>query len=330
MASARCWRYDDAGMRGVARALLPIVLAAPVSWSVPAAGEEAAAVSAEDKASAAKKFRAAEAAFRRHQYAAAAEGFEEANSIAPHPAALFNAARAWEKAGELTRAANLCARYLQDAPEDDPRRTKANELIAELLPKLGRIEVVDKGAKNVQVDGKPRELDITYVDPGDHGVSGVFGDRVVRRKISVVAGSLARVVLDRPKPKPEIAEPEPSLDEPSPDRDRKAAEDGKPLSPTWVFVGAGATAVLAGVTVWSGLDTQAARRDFDDHPTQGGLDDGRAKQSRTNVLLGATLVVGAATGAIALFATDWRGQPEPAEDLAIGIGPSRIELSGRF
>jgi uncharacterized protein HemY len=74
-----------------------------IALSAPVRGQTAE-LSAEDKARAAKLFRDGEAAFRRHQYDKAGEAFEEANSIAPHAAALFNAARAWEKAGMLVRA----------------------------------------------------------------------------------------------------------------------------------------------------------------------------------------------------------------------------------
>jgi hypothetical protein len=92
--------------------------------------------------------------------------------------------------------------------------------------------------------------------------------------------------------------------------------------------------VLAGVTVWSGIDTNKARTNFNAHPTQAGLDAGQGKQTRTNVLLGATAVVGVATAVVGLFATDWHGKPtqdeHPEEHMAFGIGPGSVSLSGRF
>ena len=296
---------------------------------------EAAELDAATKTKAALKFKEGEKAFKRHEYAAAAAAFEEAHSIAPHPAALFNAATAHQKAGKLTRAANLCARYLRDAPDDDSRRDKANELIGELTPKLGRVEVEERGASEVELDSRPLEGPVTYVDPGDHMVTGRFGEKGVQRKISVVAGSLARVVLEPPKKAVSAG-----LEEDGEEHDAvpRAGEDAgkeqrKPLAPTLFFAGLGATVVFGGVTVWSGLDTNKARDDYDQHPTPGGLDDGRSKQRRTNLLLGATAVIGVGTGVIGAFFTDWKGKPKPSrapEDVGLSIGPGFVGAHGSF
>lgn len=307
--------------------------------SVPTArarpGLVAGELDAATKAKAAKKFRAGEKAFKRHDYVAAAEAFEEAYSIAPHPAALFNAATAYQKAGQLTRAANLCARYLRDAPADDSRREKANALIGELTPKVGRIEIEDRGAMDVTIDGRAPEIDVTYVDPGDHVVNGRFGDKIVQREISVVAGSVVRVALEPPKPPPAAGpNEEPDFDtDRDPGKDEKP-KDEKPLSPTLFYVGLGATVVLGGVAVWSGLDTNKARDDYDANPTQSGLDDGQAKQSRTNLLLGATAAVGATTAVIGLFFTNFSGSKREAapapEELGVLLGPGFVGARGRF
>ncbi len=293
-----------------------------------------AAVDAKTKKQAAKKFKQGEKLFRAHDYEKAAEAFEEANAIAPHPAPLFNAAQAHEKAGNLVRAANLCARYLRDAPAKDKRRSKANALLADLRPKLGRIAIESVDGENLKIDGTPVELDETYVDPGDHEVSGDFDGETVRRSINVVAGSLGRVVLEKPKPEPVAEKPEPTevtSDEPGKDTG-KAKE--KPLPPGWFYAGIATTAVLGGVTVWSGLDTNKARSDYDENPTQSGLDDGRAKQSRTNILLGATAVVGVTTAVVGVFFTNFgkKKKPEAPEEARVwlGVGPGSISAAGRF
>lgn len=291
------------------------------------------AMAQDSKAEAAQRFKEGEKAFKRHEYAIAAKAFEEAHAIAPHPAALFNAATAHQKAGDLVRAANLCARYLRDAPEDDSRREKANALIGELMPKLGRIQIKDRGAKNVQLDGKALDAETTYVDPGDHTVSGEFGDKTVQRKLSVVAGSLVKVALDPPKRESAALEEE-GDEAPAPTTEPdQAKKDDKGLSPTLFYVGLGVTAVVGGVTLWSGLDTNKARDAYDADPTPEGLDEGRAKQSRTNLLLGATAVVGVGTAVVGLFLTNWKGKPKPApppEDAGLLVGPGFVGARGRF
>ena len=90
------------------------------------------------------------------------------------------------------------------------------------------------------------------------------------------------------------------------------------------WVGAGLTAVAGGVLVWSGLDTLSARDDYEDNPTRDGYEDGVDREKRTNILIGATTVLGLATIGIGLFATDWKGSSSHAE---LRLGPARAELS---
>ncbi len=316
---------------GARRALLACFLVAMPAY----ADEDRPEPDASAKKEAAQKFRAAEKAFKRHDYEAAAQGFEAAYEIAPHPAALFNAATAHQKAGRLSRAANLCARYLRDAPDTDPRRDKANALIGELTPKLGRVKIQASGASEVALDGTRPDLEITYVDPGDHVVTGSFGDKGAKREISVVAGSLVRVVLEPPRPDKgsglveEGSDGDPDLDARDARRD-DAAEKNKPLSPTWFYVGTGATILLGGITVWSGLDTNKARDAFDQNPTPDGLDSGRSKQTRTNVLLGATAVAAVATGTIGVFFTNWKSEKKKPPPIDAELGVGFVNVRGRF
>jgi hypothetical protein len=103
-----------------------------------------------------------------------------------------------------------------------------------------------------------------------------------------------------------------------------AAEDGgqagtdgetssaRPLSPSVFFVGAGVTAALAGITIWSGVDTLAAR---DRLPgTQADNDAVMARAHRTDALLVGTLVVGAVTAFAGLRWVEW---DKPAESVAV-------------
>lgn len=313
-----------------------LVCAAASAFLSFAPAAQSAEVTAAQKKEAAALFKQGEAAFKKNDFSGAATAFEAANDIAPHPAALFNAARAYERAGELAQAANLCARYLRDAPEGDKRRAKAMGMLAELRPKLGRITVIAVDADDITLDGGALALEETYVNPGDHQVAGRFGNRIARRKVNVVAGSLERVTLE-----PKKVESAATLDQgdevaPEPEEPKDVEPESSGLSPTLFYVGLGATAVLAGATVWSGLDTNSARDDFDKNPSQDALDEGESKQSRTNLLLGTTAVVGVATGVIGAFFTDFSSKKtpkEPVEDevsFKLRLAPGYFAVTGAF
>jgi tetratricopeptide (TPR) repeat protein len=288
----------------------------------------AAEPSATDKERAAAHFRRGEAAFKAHDYERAAAAFLEAHRSQPHPAALFNAARSFEKAGQLARAANLCARYLERAPPRDKRRPDAGELIALLTPKLGRVSVEAPGGSGLTLDDEPIELDPTWVDPGDHVAAARFDGRLVERKLSVVAGSLVRVVIEPPGDEPATGEPP----EREPARhDHAPQPSARPLAPAWFWGGVAVTGIVGGATLWSGLDTRSAREDYDRNPTREGLDDGEAKQARTNLLLAAAAVCAGATAVAGLFFVDFGSARKSRDARAmLRVAPGAIGVAGRF
>jgi hypothetical protein len=135
------------------------------------------------------------------------------------------------------------------------------------------------------------------------------------------------------------------------DTDGEAKSAGLP--PTAFWVGVGVTAVATGVTIWSGLDTQSnpgadkVRNacSAGDANCQSLYDQGRSKQTRTNVFLGVTAGAFVATAVIGAFFTDWSAGEKPAKSeaarrrsqhglsvepwLAIGSGAS-VGALGRF
>jgi hypothetical protein len=312
---------------------------------------------ADARAAATRAFEEGERAFRAGDFAGAAASFEAAYRAAPHAAPLWNAARAWHRAGEIPRAANLYARYLREAPPDAPDRDAAGAALAQIAPRLARIDVVAPDARELRVDDQPLEGASVYVYPGDHVISGAIGDRTVLRTEAIRAGEVRSVALvaEPPPAAPAApaatplappAAPPPSAAGPGPRAvtpDAPAPGPSRPLPPAAVIIGAAAAAIGAGVTVWSGLDTLAARDAFDAAPTQDNLDAGRAKQLRTNALLGVTIGLGALTGAAAIWLVDWgdRAPPAPAARqrlrpgrpqarAALGAGPAWIGLAGSF
>jgi tetratricopeptide (TPR) repeat protein len=101
------------------------------------------------------------------------------------------------------------------------------------------------------------------------------------------------------------------------------------LSPIAFIVGAGLTAVSAGVLVWSGVDTLTANDNYVLYTSSAGASVPDAErfyasaldaQLRTNVLVGVAAGLGVATVALAIF-TDWDGDPAPAADSSGGAAP---------
>jgi len=97
---------------------------------------------------------------------------------------------------------------------------------------------------------------------------------------------------------------------------------GLGLETTRALVGAGAPAVAGGVTIWSGLDTvnnpgvdrvKAECKAGDENCEL--YKQGRAKQTRTNILIGVTGVFAVATGVLAAV-VDWGPPALPTSDEA--------------
>ena len=288
---------------------------------------------AEQRKAAAAKFKEGEGAFKAGDYLHAGAAFEDAYRIAPHHSALWNAARAWQKGGDVRRAAGLYARYLRDAPLDDPDRKSATSALLQLSAKLGRFEVQAPGADEVKIDGNLVEGSIAFVHPGSHTLRATFGGKVVERVLSIEAGATVSVAVPPPSSEPAAppvaSAPPPPTPAPTtaPPSDRKPAPEVRSgWSPTVVWIGGIATVAVGGVAIWSGLDTNRARTTFDHDPSEANLASGRDKQTRTNILLGVTAGVGVLTVATAVFLVDW-GAKKPVE---VGLGPGYFTLRGSF
>lgn len=273
------------------------LLCLPLALASALAVHSANAQTAEDPKAAGKLFVEGQHAFNTGDYRHAAESFEAAYQKAPRLSPLWNAARAWHRAGEPVKAANLYAMYLDKAPPGDRDRASSIKAMKELEAKLGRLEIHADGFDAVTVDGVPLDGTRLYVSPGSHLVEAKKGDKVARDTPNATAGATTSVVLvvpeDQPAPPPVVATPEPKPEK-------------KGLSPAFVAVGGVATGISAGLVIWSGLETIGQRSTFDKTPTQKNLDDGRSMETRTNVLIGITLGLAVVTGVLAIF-TDWSG-----------------------
>jgi tetratricopeptide (TPR) repeat protein len=114
-------------------------------------------------------------------------------------------------------------------------------------------------------------------------------------------------------------------------------DKGTHVLPSWAFwTGLGGTAVLGGVTIWSGVDTLSTKDDYDRNPTSKLKDEGQRAELRTNVLIASTGVLAAATAVIGIFFTDWDGAEPTTETRQARLTPwldrtsAGVSASGSF
>jgi hypothetical protein len=93
----------------------------------------------------------------------------------------------------------------------------------------------------------------------------------------------------------------------SPRRDAVEADRSWPRG--IFYAGVAGTAVLTGVTIWSGIDALEARGDLTGRQTQN--DSVVARARRTDLLLAGTIVLAAATAYVGFARIDWSGEREP-------------------
>ena len=298
-----------------------------------------------DVTGAARAFERARSAQLEERHTEAADLFELAHRLAPSPAALRSAIRNHLAAEANDRAATLALTALREYPADSATRRAAEEALNQ-TDSLARVRVTCGEPCSVAVNGRAiatteaRRHDF-FVPPGAHSfVARYADDRTSASEGTAEAGQSYNVTLEPPAaPEPDpTAEPvdteteSDNVVEPVSDvRENRAADRGEDGGlPVWLpLVGGGLTLVLAGVTVWSGLDTLSARDDYEANPTQQTFDDGVAAETRTNVLLGVTLGVGAITLALAIF-TDWDGEDEVPVAAAFNEDGGSVLVRGDF
>jgi tetratricopeptide (TPR) repeat protein len=305
-------------------------------------GQEAEAQSTERRGAARSYFEQGERAYEARDYVLAAKAFDEAYRAMPHYAPLWNAARSWERAGEQTRAANAYAKYLRSAPADAPDRDAAMAALGALAERLGRIEVYAAEIDVVRIDDEVLDGTSVYVHPGMHVVEGQSKDTKIRRTDMIEAGTVRSVALVEDNKMDEI---DSSISAPvvkelaRPPRKSTASSPmifAPNRGPVWfgpaAIVAGGMTIASASLVLWSGMDTLSARKEFDAAPTADKLAAGKDKQLRTNLLLGATIASGMATG-VFLSLWKWNGSTKSSALTVLppvmGL-PTQIVFAGSF
>jgi hypothetical protein len=226
-----------------------------------------AASPAEPNEHAAALFREGEAAFARGEARPAAEAFEQAYRLAPHAAALYNAALAWQRASEPARAADLLELALslhQLAPVQE--RDCENRLAA-LNPLLGTLRVLGEPGTLLSVAHVSRQAVPARVHllPGHHVLTVELPTGEERRiEVDVLAGRVLEQDLGAAAPAAPPAPPEAVAVAAEPPPPPQAGLGGRRVAALGLGAGAviaGAAAAVLGVNA---LSTAASFRDGGD------------------------------------------------------------------
>jgi tetratricopeptide (TPR) repeat protein len=267
------------------------------------------------------------------QDAEALELFKRAQELAPTPRALAQRALAEQALGDWVQAEIHLREAL--AAADDPwivqHRVALDGALAVIGDHLGYLQI------NGGLDGAELWLDgrlvgrLPLLAPLRVVVGRpllevtVPGHYPVRREITIKAGSLSTESIELAKVPAEPPATSTSVDASAAMAGAEQTASDRPragLPPPVFWTAAGVTAVVAGVTLWSGLNTVAKKDAYEDYAdpernpdatsdeTERGFEAARSAQTRTNVLLAGTAVAAAATLAIGVFFTDWAASAE--------------------
>lgn len=292
---------------------------------------------AQQRQQAGQAYDRAAALYVQGQYSQAGQWFMTAYRLAPAKAALLQAVRSYHEARQIERAGTLAILLSAQFPNDAP----SVELAGQVMEEAGRralLVTVDCEGCEVEVDGRMLATRAAYVSPdANHRIVGHFGNAQVDETISGAANEQRQVHFDRPEGV-EIVEEELTQGEIERRLRRIEEEQGprhKVFGPGVFYTSLAVTLGLAGVTIWSGVDTLNGVDAYEANPTPEGLSDGQDKERRTNILVGVTAGLAAWT-VISAILTDFDGSndDEEEDDLDAAIVPSRdgvqVMLRGRL
>ncbi|WP_394843050.1 hypothetical protein LZC95_39110 [Pendulispora brunnea] len=283
---------------------------------------------AQNELAAAQAYDRGAAAFDAKDYARAADEFSRADTLAPNTLALQLALDSAMRAGRAAMVMDLTTRAearLSQSPASSDR-TVLTGLIsrahAEYEVRTGTltIQCAAQHTCAAQVDDRPWPVNArTWIGVGRHVLSMKIDGREDHRDVVIASREQVEVRPDPAAPAPlqgaNVAH-NPISKDPMSYPVGQGQNQGNPggsrhMSPTWFWVGAATTAVLGGLTIASGIDTNAKHDEFELNRTADRASEGRGAQTRTNVLLGLTAIGAVATATLAVFFVDWSHSRTP-------------------
>jgi hypothetical protein len=239
-------------------------------------------------------FRKGEWAFRHGDPLGAASAFDKAHQLVPHGATVYNAALAWEAAGQPQRAAQALDEALQRGGLSAVQEHDARTRLLKLTPTLGQV-VLDAPAGSTITMGHVRRAQPpvkVFLTPGTYAIQAVLDDGTeIERSMDVVIGQ-QHLDLHAGRAPAVVEEAE------------------APTSRTLGWVAVGGAGVMSGVAIYLGLEALEARDTFNDsgHTDAEAHDRAASLRLWTNVAW-AVAGASAATGVVLLLGSD---EPEDA------------------
>lgn len=287
---------------------------------------EARSRSIGDRELAAEAYDQGTAAYLAKDYDLAAHWFERAYRLVPTSTALLQAVRAFSKAEETLRAANLALELRDRYPNDTRAAEAVDKAIGVARTTSVLLELACDQECTLEVDGSLLGHPEIFVTPDEeHVLNASFASGETSTSVRGVAGETRELTLNAPVPPP------------------------PPPIPRWGFFSSlGATIALGAVTVWSGVDAnqgvsayESAARTASSPGINNGasptpaeqaqtlLNEGQSKERRTNVLIGVTAAMAAGTAVIGVF-TNWKGESREAAPRRVQASVTAARKGGGF
>lgn len=287
-------------------ALLCVVVLASTAETTCAQSEP----SAEDRRAAGEAYDRGTAAFLAHDYGRAATLFETAYRLAPSAPALIQAIRAHEHSDHGMRAASLALRLEALYGSDRQAARQAQTTLRTAVGHYLRVDVTCDATCTVELDGTVEDYTSFFVDPATpHTVRASFDTGAAESQTTTAAaGETQALSFARPAPPPPPPPVEVAVVEPPhayvPPPPPPPSSGG--VHPAAFITLAGLTVASGAVLIWSAVDMYAGVPAYQMNPTQAALQDGQARELRTDVMWGVTGAL-AATSVILAIVTDWGG-----------------------
>jgi hypothetical protein len=270
----------------------------------PASAQSSAQPSTNAKELARQRFREATEAYNDGRFAAAASLFEAADRLSPHAATRYNAATAWDQAGEATRAATGYEAALAQGTLDTSRETIARDRLATLKGTLAHVRILQPLGALVTVDHVQRTPVPTsfFLRPGSYDITTEYRGARTSTPALVAAGKDHILKLNVPFTEPVTPPVTPAPVTPPPSVPPDAPASDASLQRTWGWVALGAGVVFSGAAIYMGTRFLAARDEYREsgYTSRDARATASSRRLATNVLWGGALLSGGA-GAVLLF-----------------------------